>query len=271
MNRSFIKAVYGLFFICLLWFPLCAYSQSIAYQKPLSIIPESIHDILPVQQRRDAKIYHKLNLPAFVPNSINTRFQARSVRARISRKGLVRVGQLGRLEEGNVGLIKGFGASLWQTSYLSKINQLLSQLPPNFYLPSLRQWAKDAMRTKAFPPSRISNGAKNVEGALFFTQRLRHLLQWGDINSVKTMIRNTNADKSNINITKLSTDIHLIEADYMAACQKLRQLNHLSSVSDPSLFTLKIHAFCQTRVGDQQAANLTMGIIEDLGQGILVY
>ncbi|MGC6472814.1 MAG: hypothetical protein ACON4W_08055 [Parvibaculales bacterium] len=258
-GRSRVAAPAGLVLASLLLLTVETAAKEKATRSPLNIIPKtkvtlSIERDVPGQQEPTAA-----SLPQLKPGGVKLARPVRQVAALPGGSGAVQVGELGNLEDTDIGLQKGLGPQLWRASRLSTVTRLFKRIPSSFKSPVATSIAYQLMTTEAAPPPGLSDKES------FFAQRLIYLMQLGEIEAVSAMIDMTGAQLRDPLVTRLAAEVALVNNDVPAACGLLGQFARLQAPAPIQDFATKLRAVCQLEAGDVSAAMLTLDLARESG------
>lgn len=257
-RRSFWAAL-----ICAMMVGLVSGPSAMAREKatraPLSIIPKNKVSFSLNRDQENQNEMQQASLPQLKPGGVNLSRPVRSVAALPGGRGVVQVGELGNLEDTEIGLEAGLGPDLWQASRFSNIARLMKRLPAYYDLAVAHDLAVALMTSTAAPPPGLA------EGKNFFALRLAYLLQLGEIDAVRQLIDMTGAQQRDAAVAKIAAEAALIEGDISQACSSLGQFGRMTLSPDLADFALQLRAYCQIEAGDILAASLTLDVARETG------
>ncbi|MGC6475829.1 MAG: hypothetical protein ACON41_04255 [Parvibaculales bacterium] len=270
MSRTHIMYFTGLLqrrfwatLICAIMFGVIMGSSAMAREKatraPLSIIPKNKVSFSLNRDLENQNEMQQASLPQLKPGGVNLTRPVRAVAALPGGRGVVQVGELGNLEDTEIGLETGLGPDLWQASRFSNIARLMKRLPAHYDLAVTHELAVALMTSTAAPPPGLA------EGKNFFALRLAYLLQLGEIDAVRQLIDMTGAQQRDAAVTKIAAEAALIQGDTAQACSSLGQFSRLTLSPALADFALQLRAYCQIEAGDMLAASLTLDVARETG------
>ena len=230
-----------------------------ATRSPLNIIPKTKVTLSITRDVSGQGQSESLSLPQLKPGGVKLARPVRQVAALPGGSGAVQVGELGNLEDTDIGLQDGLGGDLWRAGRLSTVTRLIKRIPGSFQSPVASGIAYQLMTTAAAPPPGLSGEES------FFAQRLTYLMQLGEIDAVSAMIDMTGAQQRDPLVTRMAAEVALVNNDLPAACGLLGQFVRMEASAPTQEFATKLRALSQLEAGDISAAMLTLDLARESG------
>ncbi|HEY9164266.1 MAG TPA: hypothetical protein VIN57_06615 [Magnetovibrio sp.] len=147
----------------------------------------------------------------------------------------------------------GFGLAMWWGTDRRVIETFMAQLPVRSPSPAMRNLMRRLLLTGAEVPS----GGK--PGSLI-ALRADLLATMGDFDGVNALLGAVPGYSGNAELLRVEMDSRLLTGDVARACQ----MAHAHIESQNTIYWQKAFTFCQAIEGQQQAALLGLGLLEEL-------